>query len=107
MLLLRYFSEYASEVKLFENYDALKRELYRNPNFILLDYYLGEAQDGLDVLRQIKRTNPDIPVVLHSCEASMEVAISALQYGAFDFIERNDGIFLKLDRVIKDLKNIH
>jgi ActR/RegA family two-component response regulator len=106
MLLLRYLSEQASEVQLFQNSEDLLFELHRVPNVILLDYYLGESQTGLDVLKAIKEINPDIPVVFLTGQESIEVAVSTLKYGAFDYVEKNDDTFAKLDRVFQKIENI-
>ena len=106
MLLLRYLSEQATEVQLFRNSEDLLFELHRVPNVILLDYHLSESQTGLDVLKAVKGINPDIPVVFLTGQESIEVAVSTLKYGAFDYVEKNDDTFAKLDRVLQKIENI-
>jgi len=43
---------------------------------------------GLDVLRQVKEADPDIPVILMTAYGSVEEAVTAMKEGAFDFIQK-------------------
>ena len=42
--------------------------------------------DGIDTLRQIKRTRPLVEVILLTGHANMEVAVEGMELGAFDFL---------------------
>lgn len=44
--------------------------------------------DGIDILKQVKRNNPDIPVVIISGHGNIEIAVAAIKQGAYDFIEK-------------------
>ncbi|HXH27608.1 MAG TPA: sigma-54 dependent transcriptional regulator [Candidatus Polarisedimenticolia bacterium] len=44
------------------------------------------GQSGLEVLRQVKAANPDIPVIMITAYASTESAVEALKLGAYDYI---------------------
>src|SRR5208282_1543735 len=43
---------------------------------------------GLDVLREVKEADPDIPVILMTAYGSVEEAVTAMKQGAFDFIQK-------------------
>ncbi|HMD32700.1 MAG TPA: response regulator, partial [Candidatus Acidoferrales bacterium] len=43
---------------------------------------------GLDVLREVKEADPDIPVILMTAYGSVEEAVTAMKEGAFDFIQK-------------------
>jgi DNA-binding NtrC family response regulator len=43
---------------------------------------------GLDILRQVKDADPDIPVILMTAYGSVEEAVTAMKEGAFDFIQK-------------------
>ena len=59
------------------------------PDMIILDIWLqGSRMDGIEVLRRVKRDNPDIPVVIISGHGNIEIAVAAIQQGAYDFIEK-------------------
>ena len=59
------------------------------PDLIILDIWLqGSRMDGIEVLKSVKRDNPGIPVVIISGHGNIEVAVAAVQQGAYDFIEK-------------------
>lgn len=46
------------------------------------------GQEGLDLLRQLREADPELPVVVMTAWASIELAVKAMQLGASDFIEK-------------------
>ncbi|MEM7189055.1 MAG: sigma-54 dependent transcriptional regulator [Pseudomonadota bacterium] len=59
------------------------------PDLIILDIWLqGSRMDGIEILNSVKRDNPGIPVVIISGHGNIEVAVTAVQQGAYDFIEK-------------------
>lgn len=76
---------------------ALAEISNRRPNLIFLDIWLqGSKLDGLQLLEQIKRDHPDVPVVMISGHGNIETAVAAIKRGAYDFIEKP----FKADRLI-------
>jgi two-component system nitrogen regulation response regulator NtrX len=66
---------------------ALKLAAEEAPDLVLLDIALP-GQDGLEVLKEVKRLYPLLPVVMISAYGSVENAVKATRLGAFDFIEK-------------------
>jgi two-component system nitrogen regulation response regulator NtrX len=59
------------------------------PALMILDIWLKDSRmDGIDILKQVKRNNPDIPVVIISGHGNIEIAVAAIKQGAYDFIEK-------------------
>lgn len=59
------------------------------PDLIILDIWLqGSRMDGIEVLKSVKRDNPDVPVVIISGHGNIEIAVAAIKQGAYDFIEK-------------------
>ncbi|RMH49498.1 MAG: sigma-54-dependent Fis family transcriptional regulator [Alphaproteobacteria bacterium] len=59
------------------------------PGLIILDIWLKDSRmDGIDILKTVKRDNPDIPVVIISGHGNIEIAVAAIKQGAYDFIEK-------------------
>jgi len=54
---------------------------------VLLDVNLGQ-EDGLDVLAQIQRQYPQLPVVVITARGSIPTAVEAMRRGAVDFLEK-------------------
>jgi two-component system, NtrC family, nitrogen regulation response regulator NtrX len=68
---------------------ALAQVENRPPSVALLDIWLeGSALDGLEVLDQVRRTHPDVPVIVISGHGTIETAVSAIKKGAYDFLEK-------------------
>jgi NtrC-family two-component system response regulator AlgB len=54
---------------------------------VLLDLNLG-AEKGLDVLQQIIKTDPNLPVVMFTAQGTVKTAVEAMRQGALDFLEK-------------------
>lgn len=61
----------------------------RRPSLVLLDVWLqGSRLDGLDLLEEIKRRDPTLPVLMISGHGNLDTAVAAIRRGATDFIEK-------------------
>lgn len=93
-----------SDVSTFDSGSACLNELTRQPDIIFLDHGM-DIITGLEVLKKIKRFNPDIYVVFISGQENIETAVSALKFGAFDYIVKGDkmldGITKVIDKIIE------
>ena len=59
------------------------------PSLVLLDVWLqGSRLDGLDLLDEIKRRDPSLPVLVISGHGNIDTAVAAIRRGAVDFIEK-------------------
>jgi two-component system nitrogen regulation response regulator NtrX len=66
--------------------DAINEEA---PALMILDIWLKDSRmDGIDILKAVKRDNPDVPVVIISGHGNIEIAVAAIKQGAYDFIEK-------------------
>lgn len=79
--------------------DAVKS---REPGLVLLDIWLqGSQLDGIGILKEIKRLHPDVPVLMMSGHGTVETAVQAIKFGAYDFIEKPftaDRLLLLIER---------
>ena len=61
----------------------------RRPSMVLLDVWLqGSRLDGLQLLQEIKRRDPTVPVLMISGHGNLDTAVAAVREGAIDFIEK-------------------
>ncbi len=68
---------------------ALEAIADRRPSLVLLDVWLhGSRLDGLELLDEIKRRDPSIPVLVISGHGNLDTAVAAIRRGASDFIEK-------------------
>ena len=75
--------------------EALKVLKEQSPDLVLLDVWLSGI-DGVETLQEIKKTNPELPVVIISGHGNIELAVKATRVGAYDFLEKP----LSLERVL-------
>lgn len=57
------------------------------PDLIITDVKLGDM-NGLEVLEAVKKQNQEIPVIIITAFGSIEMAVKAMQQGAFNFITK-------------------
>lgn len=70
-------------------YDALERFETQNPDAVILDLNMSEfTMDGIDVLKEIKRMNPDANVIIMSAVGHQEVKDECLALGAKAYIRK-------------------
>ena len=61
----------------------------RRPSLVILDVWLqGSRLDGLGLLELFHSEEPQVPVVMISGHGTIEMAVTAIQQGAYDFIEK-------------------
>jgi two-component system response regulator AtoC len=57
------------------------------PDLVVLDLYLGDY-DGIDILRRIKSSNPEVQVIIITAYGDVEEAVQSGKIGAYDFIKK-------------------
>ena len=72
------------------NYNQALAEIDKKlPDVAILDVKLDKGDnDGIELLSHIKTKNKDVPVIIISGHANIEMAIKSLHHGAFEFIEK-------------------
>tara|TARA_B100000963_G_scaffold202167_1_gene176002 strand:- start:49 stop:1404 length:1356 start_codon:yes stop_codon:yes gene_type:complete len=72
------------------NYNQALSEIDKKmPDVAILDVKLDKGDnDGIQLLSHIKSKNNDVPVIMISGHANIEMAINSLKHGAFEFVEK-------------------
>ena len=78
------------KTRLAANYNQALAEIDKKiPDVAILDVKLDKGDnDGIELLTHIKSKNKDVPVIIISGHANIEMAVSSLKHGAFEFIEK-------------------
>jgi two-component system, NtrC family, response regulator AtoC len=103
-------------VEVFHSGNAfLERFAVEPPELVLLDLMLPDIS-GIDILKEIKHRNADIPVIILSAQESIEVALETLKQGAADYFSKPINFpkleftilnSLKLASLSREVKNLH
>jgi len=83
--------------------EALEKHSSQNFDVILLDL-LMPGLDGIQVLKGIKKIDPQAVIIIITAYASVESAISAMKIGAYDYIQKpfkHDELLLTIGRAIE------
>ena len=104
--------EAGHKTRLAANYNQALNEIDKKlPDVAIIDVKLDKGDnDGLELLSHIKKKNENIPVIIITGHANIEMAIKALKAGAFEFIEKpfnQERLLNFINRAIEniDLKN--
>jgi two-component system, NtrC family, nitrogen regulation response regulator NtrX len=77
----------------------------RRPSLVILDVWLqGSRMDGIGILEALHSEEPHVPVVMISGHGTIEMAVGAIQQGAYDFIEKpfqSDRLLLVVRRALE------
>ncbi len=80
--------------------EGLFRLQEESPELLILDVWLPD-KDGLEILKELKKKQPALPVIVISGHGTVEMAVQAIKLGAFDFLEKP----LSYDRVVVTVAN--
>ena len=83
-------SDAGYKTRLAANYNQALTEIDKKlPEVAIIDVKLDKGDnDGIELLNHIKQKNKDIPVIIISGHANIEMAVKSLKSGAFEFIQK-------------------
>lgn len=94
------------EVVAASSFAEAKKRLSNGFAAVLLDIRLSKTdasnQDGLLLLKNLKQTQPDIPVVMMTSYGDDEVAIEAMKLGASDFVQKGEVNYRDLGLTVRN-----
>ncbi len=76
--------------RLAANYGQALTEIDKKlPDLAVIDVKLDKGDnDGIELLNHIKKKNKDVPVIMISGHANIEMAVNSLKSGAFEFLQK-------------------
>ena len=83
-------SDHGFKTRVAANFSQALNEIDKKlPDVAILDVKLDKGDnDGIELLSHIKKKNKDVPVIVISGHANIEMAVKSLKHGAFEFIEK-------------------
>ena len=91
------------DARIFDSAETLIEGLRENhADLVLLDIWLPGI-DGVEALASIKAIRPDLPVILMSGHAGIDVAVKGMKAGAVDFLEKPLNLEILLEKLRQHL----
>jgi two-component system response regulator AtoC len=91
------------EVKSFFNARDFLQCLNESPDIVTLDYRLPDIS-GLEVLKRIRQENTDIQVILISEQEDINMVVTLLKLGAYDYITKSNDIKEHLLNTVQNIR---
>ncbi|MFK5855441.1 MAG: response regulator [Bacteroidota bacterium] len=92
-------------IKSFPTGEDCLKNLYENPDAVVLDYHLNsrekDALNGIDILKEIKKHNKALPVIMLSSQKSYAIATQTIMYGAVHYVIKGKDAFNEIYELIK------
>lgn len=95
------------EIETYATGELCIENLSKNPDVIILDYHLDgiteNAMNGIETLDKIKSIHSEIPVIMHSSQDKIDVAINCMHHKAFDYVIKSETSFIRLQKNIENI----
>ena len=93
------------EIRSFPTGEECLKNLYENPDAVVLDYHLNsrekDARNGIDILKEIKKQNKTLPVIMLSSQERYGIATQTIMYGAVHYVIKGKDAFNEIYELIK------
>lgn len=107
-LVTKRFASDKYRVEAFESGEECLRSMNKKPDLVILDYlfmdtFEHKALNGMEIFDQIRKTNPDLPVIMLSGQEKGEIVLELARKGINDYIIKDNNLIDNLDSSIKEL----
>ncbi|MGP8215499.1 MAG: response regulator [Bacteroidia bacterium] len=94
--------ESMAHIKKFSSGEECIKNLNLKPDIVILDYGLPGI-NGMQTFLAIKKYNPDIPVIVITGNKDKQIALKFMIAGVYDYIQKDEGAFEQLSKVINSI----
>jgi DNA-binding NtrC family response regulator len=94
------------DVSVYSNGVDCMMDINQQPDIIFLDHNM-DHYTGYEVLRKVKRFNPNIIVIMLSAQEEIKIAVDSLKHGAFDYLMKGADLKDKIENVMKKIEDFH
>lgn len=97
----------AFKISSFGTGEECLKNLFQNPDLIILDYNLNdiykEAANGLEILEEIKKHKNPAHVIMLSSQKRYGVAAQTISKGAEQYVIKDDNAFDNIDKILEGI----
>lgn len=97
------------EITIFRIGELCLLEMNRNPDIVIMDYYLNsqyeKAQNGIEIVKRIKAMSPTTNIIILSIQKNIDVAIEAIRQYNCLYVQKNKEAFDNTEQFIIKIFN--
>lgn len=107
LMLQSYLTKYGFAVTSTSNVDTALDIIKKSEMDLILSDYRMPGKDGIEMLEAVKKTDPDLPLILMTSYGDIRLAVKAMKLGAYDYITKpvNPTELLELVKAALNAKN--
>ncbi len=98
------------QFKVYDSGEGAIKDMNLNPRIVVLDYHLNahlpNAQNGVEVLKAIKKSWPNVKVVMLSGQDKLEVAVQSMKLGATEYVIKGETAFSRMVTVFNKILDL-
>ena len=98
-----------NDIKIFRIGELSLLELDHNPDIVIMDYFLNskyhEANNGLEIIEQIKEKKPKTNIILLSSQEDFNIVIDAIRKYSCLYVHKDQQAFNKVEQIISGIIN--
>lgn len=95
------------EVKIFPVGETCLLELQRNPDVVIIDYFLDskydDAQTGLEIIKKIRIQKPEMNIIVLSSQNEIDVILESVKIYDCSYVKKDEQAFDKIEEIIKQI----
>lgn len=95
------------EVKIFPVGETCLLELNRNPDLIIIDYFLDtkyhDAETGLETIKKIRAERPELNIIVLSSQQDIEVVLEAVKKYNCSYVKKDNEAFDRVEEIAKEV----
>lgn len=95
------------EIKIFPVGETSLMELHRNPELIIIDYFLDskyyDAETGLEIIKQIRAEKPEVNILVLSAQENLDVVLEAVKKYNCSYVKKDEQAFDKVYEIVSEL----
>ena len=95
------------EIKIFPEGETCLMELHRNPDVIIIDYFLDakyyDAETGLEIIKKIRAQKPEMNIIVLSHQKNIDIVLEAVKTYHCSYIKKDEQAFDRVEEIIKGI----
>jgi DNA-binding NtrC family response regulator len=95
------------EIKTFPVGETCLLQLHKNPDLVIIDYYLDskyyDAETGIEIVKQIRADYPEMNILLLSSQNNVDVVVDAMKKYNCSYVKKDDRAFGNVSDVVKEI----